>query len=55
MERSHEDFEKTRHGHVWSQISGKLQVGFALFWICKISVDCRAIVFDKNFLCIFKN
>ena len=21
LERAHEDFEKTRHGHVWGQIS----------------------------------
>ena len=28
LERCQEDFEKTRHGHVWGQISQKVDVSF---------------------------
>ena len=28
MERAHEDFEKTPHGHVWGQISEKVDFSF---------------------------
>ena len=30
MERCQEDFEKTRHGHVWGQISRK--VDLSILW-----------------------
>ena len=33
MERGHEDFEKTRHDHVWGQISQKVDVSFLPDWV----------------------
>ena len=37
LERAHEDFEKTRHGHVWGQISLKVDVSFLPDWVCIFS------------------
>ena len=37
LERAHEDFEKTRHGHVWGQISLKVNVSFLSDCICIFS------------------
>ena len=37
MERGHEGFEKSRHGHVWGQISLKVHVIFLPDWDCIFS------------------
>ena len=34
MEHCQEDFEKTRHGHVWGQIAQKVDFSFLPNWIC---------------------
>ena len=34
IERGHEDFEKTRHGHIWGQISQKVDVSFLPDRVC---------------------
>ena len=37
MENGHEDFEETRHGHVWGQISLKVDISFLPNWVCIFS------------------
>ena len=37
LEHYQEDFEKTRHGHVWGQISLKVDVSFLPDWVCNFS------------------
>ena len=37
MERGHEDCEKTRHGHIWGQISLNVHVSFLPDLVCIFS------------------
>ena len=37
MERYQQDFGKTRHGHVWGQISRKVDFSFLPNWVCVFS------------------
>ena len=37
LERCQDDFEKTLHGHVWGQISLKVDVSILSDWVCIFS------------------